>query len=83
MLPCQSFGLVAGQSAEHGLAKLCDNGTVAVRTGRAAGQELCGHEAQAERIVEFAKGEQPGIGCDPGAMELQLEAAVGGDSQLD
>ena len=27
-------------------------------------------------IIEFAKDEQAGLGCDPGAVELQLEAVV-------
>ncbi len=47
-----------------------------VRAGPGVGKDIACHHAQAERIVEFAEDEQPGIGSDPRPVELQLEAAV-------
>jgi len=37
---------------------------------------LAGDSHQAERVIEFAMGQQAGIGSDAWTVELQLEAAV-------
>jgi len=39
-------------------------------------QVLAGDSHQAERVIEFAMGQQAGIGSDAWTVELQLEAAV-------
>ena len=36
---------------------------------------------QAEGVVQLAVGEQAAVGGDPGAVELELQAAVEGDPQ--
>jgi len=53
-----------------------DQRMAAVPAGPRIGEHVPGHCAQTEGVVEFAIGEQSGIGGDPGAMELQLHAAV-------
>jgi hypothetical protein len=40
-----------------------------------------GRRGQAEGVVQLAVGEQAGVGGDPGAVELELEAAVERDPQ--
>jgi len=37
---------------------------------------VTGHRAEAQCNVEFAIGQQPGIGGEPRTMELELQAAV-------
>jgi hypothetical protein len=39
------------------------------------------HGGEAEDVVQLAVGEQAGVGGDPGAVELELEATVEGDPQ--
>jgi hypothetical protein len=68
--------LIPGQSPEHGLAELSSQGMAAVRAGPGVGENKPSEFGQTKGIVEFPKSEQPGVGGDPGAMELQLEAAV-------
>ena len=46
------------------LTELSDERVTAVLAGPCVGEEVCGDLAQAERVVEFAKGEQSGVGCD-------------------
>jgi hypothetical protein len=40
-----------------------------------------GRRGQAEGVVELAVGEQAGVGGDPGAVELERQAAVERDPQ--
>ena len=47
-----------------------------VPAGARIGEHIAGHRAETEGVIEFAIGEQSGIGGDPGAMELELHAAV-------
>jgi hypothetical protein len=47
----------------------------------ALGDSRHGHRGQAEGVVQLAVGEQAAIRGDPGAVELELEAAVEGDPQ--
>ena len=50
---------------------------VATAAARAAvNQVLARNSHQAERVIEFAIGQQPGIGGDARTVELQLEAVV-------
>jgi hypothetical protein len=48
----------------------------AVPAGAGIGERSTGHRAEAQGIVEFAIGQQPGIGGVPRAMELKLQTAV-------
>ena len=48
----------------------------AVPAGSDVGENLASKLRQAENVIEFPEGEQPGVGGDPGAVELQLQAAV-------
>jgi hypothetical protein len=50
-----------------------------VLAASALGQRRAGRRSQAEGIVQLAVGEQAAIRGDPGAVELELEAAVEGD----
>ncbi len=52
----------------------------AVHTGPYVKKVTACRRGQAERLVEFTKGKQPGMGRDARAMESQLVAAVEGDS---
>ena len=76
----QAFGvvhvLVSGETPEHGLPKQPDQRMAAVPAGARIGEHVAGHCAETEGVVEFAIGQQSGIGGDPRAMELQLHAAV-------
>ena len=47
----------------------------------ALGEGGGGRRGQAEGVVQLAIGEQAGVGGDPGAVELELEAAVERDPQ--
>jgi hypothetical protein len=48
----------------------------AVLAGARIGEHLTRHPAQAERIIEFAIGQQSSIGGDDGAAKLEHQAAV-------
>ncbi len=74
--------LVPGKPTEHRLAELCRQGVAVVPTGPAIGQHLRGHLGEAESIIQFTEGEQPGVRRDPGTMEFQLQAAVETDPQI-
>ena len=39
-------------------------------------QDITRQYGQAQGIVEFAVGEQAGVGCDPRTVELQLQPSV-------
>jgi hypothetical protein len=68
--------LASGQPPEHRLAELGKQGVAAVASRSDIGQRLAGHRGQAESLVEFAEGHQPGVGGDARAAELQLQSAV-------
>jgi hypothetical protein len=72
--------LVSGQPSEHRLPQHADQRMAAVLAGAGIGEHVTGHRAEAQGIVEFAIGQQPGIGGDPRTMELELQAA--GESNL-
>jgi hypothetical protein len=74
--------LVPGKATEHRLPELCRQGVAVVLAGPAVGQHLPGHLGQAEGVIQFAKGEQPGVRGHLRSVELQFEAAVEGDPQI-
>ena len=73
--------LVAGEAAEHGLAQQPGQQMAGVRAAAAFRQDVTGQIGQPQRVVEVAVGEQPGVGGDAAAVELQLQAAVEIDPQ--
>lgn len=74
--------LVSGQPSEHGLPELGKQGVAAVASRSDIGHRLPGHRGQAESLVESAEGQQPGVGGDARAVELQLQLAVEFNSKV-
>ena len=72
---------VPGQSPEHGLAKLRDQGVAAVLARPGLCKDFSGQVCQAERIIEISKREQTSIGCHSRPMEFQLQAGIERDSE--
>ena len=76
----QAFGvidiLVSSKSSEHRLPQQSDESVATVLSGACVGTHIASHGAETKGIVEFTASEQPGIGGDPRAMELKLEATV-------
>ncbi len=70
------------KAAKHRLPELRCQGVATVPAGPAVGQHLPGHLGQAEGIIEFTEGEQPGVGRDLGTVEFQLQAAVESDPKI-
>ena len=68
--------LIATEAAEDGLAKQSCQRMPAVLAGARVIETIANHVGQPERVIEFAIGEQSGVGGDPGAMKLELQAAV-------
>ena len=68
--------LVSGKPPEHRLPQQPDQSMPAVLAGARVGERLARHRGQAERVVEFAIGEQSGIGGDHRAAKLQHQPAV-------
>jgi hypothetical protein len=76
----QSLGvvhiLVSCEPAEHRLTQHADQRMTAVLSRARVSQCFAGRRAQTERVIEFAIGEQTGIGCYNGAAKLHRHAAV-------
>jgi len=68
--------LIAGKPPERRLPRQTDQFMAAIPAGAAIGERLARHRAETESVVEFAIGQQPGIGGDPAAIELKLHTAV-------
>ena len=68
--------LVSGKPTEHRLAQHADQIVATVPARATVNQVLLRDGHQAERVIEFAIGQQSGIGGDARTVELQLEAAV-------
>ena len=68
--------LVSGKSPEHGLPQHADKSMPAVLAGACVGEHIARHRAKAERVVEFAVGEQAGIGGDHRSAKLEHQSAV-------
>ncbi len=62
--------------------KLGDQAVATVPPGAGVGENLGGHDREAERVVEFPEREQPGIGGDGRAVEFELQPALERDPQL-
>ena len=67
---------VPGETPKHGLSKQPDQRMAAVLAGAHIGEHVPGHCAETQGVVEFAIGQQSGIGGDPRAAKLKLHAAV-------
>ena len=65
--------LVSGEPSKDGLARQTDDAVPTVLAGPAVSQDITRQYGQAQGIVEFAVGEQAGVGCDPRTVELQLQ----------
>jgi hypothetical protein len=76
----QPFGvvhvLIAGQTTEHRLSQQANERMTTILASSRIGEHLTSQAGQAEHVVEFAIGEQPGIGGDDRAAKLQGQAAV-------
>jgi hypothetical protein len=68
--------LVAGEAPEHGLSQHPDQNMPAVPARASISQMLSRDYHQAEHVIQFAIGQQPGIRRDAGTVELQLHTAV-------
>jgi hypothetical protein len=68
--------LIPGEATKDGLTDLGCQGMAPVPPGSGIGESLPGKFRQAEGIIEFPEGEETGVGRDPGAVELQLQATV-------
>ena len=64
---------IAGETL-HGLSKRHDLSRQLILIW--VGKDIAGRYGQPEGIVEFAVGQQSGVGGDPRAVELQIQAAV-------
>ena len=73
--------LVAGEPAVDRLPQQAEQPVADVLPAPAFGEGRRGRRGQAEGVVQLAVGEQAAVGGDPGAVELELEAAVEGDPQ--
>ena len=73
--------LVAGEATEHRLAQQAGQQVARVLATAALRQRRTRQIGQPERVVEFAVGEQSGVGGDAAAVEFQLQAAVEIDPQ--
>ncbi len=73
--------LVPGQSPEHRLAELSNQGMASVRAGAGVRQHRSSGLAQTEDTVEFAAGKQTTIGRDLRSVELQLQAGIERDPE--
>jgi hypothetical protein len=73
--------LVAGEAAEHRLAKQPPDQVPNDPAAPRLGQNRPGQVGQSERVIQFAIGEQAGVRGDLAAVEFQLQAAVEIDPQ--
>jgi len=68
--------LIACQTSEHRLAQQADQAMAAVLPGPRAGQRLGTPVAQAQRVIQLAIGQQPGIGGDRRTTKLQHQPPI-------
>ena len=68
--------LVAGEPPEHRLTQQAHQPVATVLAGARVGQRVGPRVSQAERVVQLAIGQQPGIGGDRGTMKLQHQTTV-------
>ena len=76
----QAFGivhvLVAGETTKHRLPQQSDQRMAAVLARARIRERLACHRGQPKGVVEFAIGQQSGIGGDHGPTKLQHQTAV-------
>ena len=58
------------------MAQQTDQTMLAVLALAVIYKRVGGHIGQAKGITEFTIGKQSGVGCDPRAMKLKLQAAI-------
>jgi hypothetical protein len=68
--------LVAGEAAVDRLPQEAEQPVPDVLSAPALGERRRRHGGEAEGVVQLAVGEQAAVGGDPGAVELELEAAM-------
>gem|GEM_PF-5046139 len=68
--------LVSREAAEHRLTQHADQCMAAVLAGTRVSQCFSSRCAQTERVIEFAIGEQTGIGGHDGSAKLHRDTAV-------
>ena len=68
--------LVAGQPPKHRLTQQAGQPMATILAGARVGQRLGTRAGQAQRIIQLAAGQQPGVGGDRGAAELQQQTTV-------
>jgi hypothetical protein len=66
----------AGKATKYRLSKQPRQGVPAILACARIGEFLACHRSRPEHVVEFAIGQQSGIGCDQGAAKLNRQAAV-------
>ena len=70
------YVFVAGEASKDGLPEQPCQGVPAILTGAGVGQNLARHVRQSERVVEFAVGQQAGVGGHDRSAKLQPQAAI-------
>src|SRR5680860_1891052 len=73
--------IVAGKAAEHRLTKLPRHAVPSVLAGTTVLQKTPGNLGQAKGVVKLPISEQSGDRCDPGTVELQIQATDEIDTQ--
>ena len=73
--------LVTTKAAEDGLPEQALHRVLSVLARARINEFIAGHDSQTEGFIEFAIGQQSGVGRDAGTVELKLQAAVEIDPQ--
>ena len=68
--------LIAGQAPEQGLSEQSEQGVLGVPARAAVAQFPTRHLGQAERRVHLPKQQQPAVGAELGAVEIELDPPV-------
>ena len=68
--------LVAGEPSEHRLPQQADQSVAAVPARARIGEHVAAGVGQAQRVIQLAIRQQPGIGGDHAAAKLEHQAAV-------
>jgi hypothetical protein len=76
----QAFGvvhvLVSSEATENRLTQQTDKRMAAILAGAGVGQDIARQRRQSEHVIEFAIGQQSGIGGHHRAAKLEHDAAV-------
>jgi hypothetical protein len=68
--------LVAGERSEHRLPQQADQSVAAVPARARIGEHVAAGVGQAQRVIQLAIRQQPGVGGDHTATELEHQTAV-------